>query len=264
MDKKLNIVTWKWEPVESKKYLNKKSRAYSANHVNALYLMLKKHVHIPFKMLCVTDNPEGICQEIKTIPLWEDFKDLGGCFLRLKCFGKDIGSILGERFVSIDLDCVITGDITKLFDRKEDFIIWGDTNRKTQYCGSLWMMDAGARSQVLENFDPALPKINKRGKYPKGTDQAQITKILWPHEKMWTKEDGIYNFVRDISRHRDNKKLPTKAKIVFFNGKVLPDDPVIQKDYPWVREHYPVTGDGDNFFLKDKDIINIIFFWWGN
>ena len=100
---------------------------------------------------------------------------------------------MAYRFVSIDLDCVIVDDITSLFDRKEDFVIWSSGNPKNPYCGSLWMLRTGSRARVYNAFDPNKWIPNVRGRYPSGTDQAQIAKA-YPDEATWNTEDGIYNF----------------------------------------------------------------------
>jgi hypothetical protein len=70
------------------------------------------------------------------VPLWDDYaqrpeparRKNPSCYRRLRAFAPDIAATFGQRFVSIDLDCVITGDLRPLWNRSEDFVIWGDTN----------------------------------------------------------------------------------------------------------------------------------------
>ena len=40
-------------------------KKYSAEYVNKLYSMLSKHVHVPFTLTCMTNEPDGILPEIK-------------------------------------------------------------------------------------------------------------------------------------------------------------------------------------------------------
>ena len=45
----------------------------------------------------------------------------------------------------LDLDCVVTGNLDPVLGRSEDFIAWKDIAPPQPYCGSMVMMDAGAR-----------------------------------------------------------------------------------------------------------------------
>lgn len=191
----LDIICWKW-------YAGlhpKKRMLFGADHVNTLHSMLKRHVHIPFRLICITDDAVGIERGIKILPLWNDYRYKGGCFVRLKIFAPGFPEGLGisKRFCSIDLDCVITQDITPLLTTPDDFLIWGDPSRKALYCGSFWVMKTGSRPQVWQKFDPdKYPMID--GKYRLGTDQAVLTDILGPNEKMVGKSDGVLKFSDDI------------------------------------------------------------------
>lgn len=233
MKKPLNIICWKWEPLDGVVSTNK-VRKYNAQDVNILYSMLKEHLHIPFNLICVTDDSIGIHKDIKIIPIWDEFRAKGGCFVRLVAFKKDISLLFGDRFVSIDLDCIIVSGITELFDRDDSFIIWGGhiQHRKDMpYCGSLWMMDSGSRSIVYDTFNPDEYTLNKNNRYKGGTDQKHIATVL-PNENTWTKKDGLYAF-RDI-QHKTT--LPKNAKIIFFNGKQQPDS-VKLYGHTWLEEY---------------------------
>jgi len=246
----VSIVCWKWKPLP--KTLSTKTRTqFTYVDVNILYQMLVKHLHIPFQLICVTDDPKGIREEVKVIPLWDEFRNKGGCFVRLKSFSKNIASLFGPRFVSIDLDCVIVDDVTSLFSRAEDFIIWGDHGGATQYCGALWMMNSGCRSQVYSSFNPDNYQITF-GKYKGGTDQLHISNVL-NNELVWTKADGIYAY-----RNMTNPKLPENAKIIFFNGTNHPRDFAMQQYYPWLKTHYTC-------FREEAQLmnpVNVVCFYW--
>ena len=289
----ITIVCWKWEPIGGVPTTKKHARFHSG-HVNALLEMLKKHLHRPFRLLCATDDPEGIDPEVQIVPLWDEFRFMGGCFVRLHCFRKDF-DLFGGRFTSIDLDTIITGDITPLFDRTEDFIIWqpdNDGNRIAAYCGSLWTLTAGSHPEVYDSFDPSIIRPNRNNKYLGGSDQLHISKQL-PNAAIYTTEDGIHNFVPDIQAA--GKGLPEDARIVFFNGRYMPDDRFIAIEAPWIMEHYPLAAQGDSVFnpvkerrrlqlrtnkikqarkyqinkltrsmkKEDERITKIVLFWWG-
>ena len=117
----ISFVCWKWKPFID----GKKGISFTSQHVNILFAMLRRHMRDPFELVCITDNADDIHPKIRIVPLWNDLKETPGCFRRLKIFSPEMKQIIGPRIVSIDLDCVIVNDITSLFQRDEDFVIWG-------------------------------------------------------------------------------------------------------------------------------------------
>jgi hypothetical protein len=130
-------------------------------------------------------------------------------------------SVIGERFVSIDLDAVIVDDITPLFFRHEDFVIWQELYRKTPYCGSLFMMTAGARQEVWKTFTPRRYRPNRRGKWPYGTDQDHICNCLYPYEAYWDSRDGVYNFNHSIKKWDRFSKEDAAIRSKYKQGRFL-------------------------------------------
>lgn len=205
---------------------------YTDAHVKIHRAMVKRYLKIPHRYICITDSP---VDGVECLPLWDKYRHLNGCFNRLYVFSKDMKDFIAPRFVTLDLDCVITGDITPLFDRKCDFVInsYKPVNGSIDqhYNGAMVLMNAGARSQVWEKFGPESLEIirkNNEQKISIGTDQAWIRHILGKGEKIFTEEDGVYE-VRQFK-----KNLPQNARLVFFAGK---RDPTTT-NYPWVKNDY--------------------------
>jgi hypothetical protein len=274
--KELTFVCWKWDS-SAYPHARKKHRDYTYKHVNILYAMLYRNLSVPFRLFCVTDDPTGIRSEVKTVPLWGDFRTLGGCFLRLKVFEKGF-DLFGDKFVSIDLDCVILKDITSLFLRDEDFVIWAprkkvrwlpDREKGAYYCGSMWMLKAGTRPEVYSKFNPNDWHLGVGNRYDGGTDQKHLSQMLYPNEATWTVDDGVCLFVEDIMRSPRGQQPISSPRIVFFNGIFLPDD-VACKRLGWVRAHYHESLEsGENkdapptFPEIDRNgTISIISFYW--
>lgn len=233
----LSFVTWKWQAKPGYR------STFGPAQVNTLYRMVARHYSAPHRFLCVTDDANGIDPAVEVIPAWNDFADLpspsGGhnpsCYRRLRMFSRDIGAVFGPRFVSMDLDVVVTADLRPLVDRPEEFVIWGDTNPSTYYNGSFILMSAGARPQVWEKFDPvASPKASKAAGHH-GSDQGWISHCLGPKETKWTKADGVYSYRNDIERN--GNRLPADARLVICHG---PRDPwgSHMQNIPWVRKAY--------------------------
>lgn len=234
----LSVISWKWKPAHGYR------SSFGPETVNVLKKMVARHYPDPHRFICVTDDAAGIDADVEIVPLWDDFKDVPSphgrnnpsCYRRLRMFHPDIGQVFGDRFVSMDLDCVITGDLRPLWNRSEDFIAWGDTNSKpgSHYNGSMILLRAGARSQVWTEFDPATsPKLSLSAQCW-GSDQGWISYCLGGGEKKFSRADGVYSFRNDIG---GSWTLPAGARVVFFHGRIDPWSPEVQH-LKWIREHW--------------------------
>ena len=104
-----NVVCFKWAPPQGYR------STFTSATVNTLRAMVARHFHVEHRFLCVTDDATGLDPAIEVVPLWDDFAQVrnphGGhqpsCYRRLKVFARDIATILGDRFVCLDLDTVI-------------------------------------------------------------------------------------------------------------------------------------------------------------
>ena len=255
----MKIVCFKWNHTGGYKLpsLNAIGQ-YTAQHVNNLYRSVQKHTTIPHEFICITDDPEGI--ECRTIPLWDKCRELGGCYNRLYVFSSDMKELIGDRFLCIDLDCVVTGSLDELLSRDEDFIInkFYGVAKEQYYNGGLFMMDAGARSEVWDRFEQdiegALEVMGERKKKREilGTDQAWISHVLGRGEALFDdEEDGVMAYYR-LRNSRDGvgKELPDKACMVLFAGQIDPS--TCYHANRWIQEYWG----GDLCILSDqrKDI----------
>lgn len=239
----IDVVCWLWKPA-----LEYRSQ-FSPKYVNILRNMIERHYPHPFRFNCITDDVAqgGFDERVRLIPLWDDFRkrqslygpNTPSCYPRLRAFDKKtMLEFVGPRFVSIDLDVVITGNLSDIFHRKEDFVIWGATHRRTPYNGSMWMMNAGARQQVWDRFeqDPERVIARARGNGFYGSDQAVMNYVLGPEQAKWAEMDGVYSYRMHIKN--DKGLLPANAKVVFFEGHYDPWNPVTQSIAPWIKDHY--------------------------
>lgn len=149
------------------------------------------------------------------------------CLRRLAMFGPDAADIFGERFVSMDLDCVVFDSLDPLFDADVDFKMYRGTNRKRPYNGSMLLMNAGARPQVYRRLTPLALRVACHQYI--GSDQAWISYILGPGEATWGAEDGVHAY-----RSQWNT---TKPRLMFFLGNPKPWDVEPQAD-AMIRKHY--------------------------
>jgi hypothetical protein len=236
----LSVVTWKWAPHAGYR------STFRSEHVNTLRRMVARHYAAPHRFICVTDDPAGLDPEVECVPLWNDYADVRNpcghprnpsCYRRLRAFHPEAAQWFGERFVTLDLDTVVVGDLAPLWERDEDFVIWGDTNPRTFYNASMYLLRAGTRPRVWTEFDPKIsPRLALQARQF-GSDQGWIGYCLGPREARWTAKDGVYSFRNEI-KQRNGGRLPAGARIVFFHGQWDPWDPAILRSYSWVKEAY--------------------------
>jgi hypothetical protein len=234
----IRVVTWKWKPFAGYR------STFLAEHVNTLRNMVARHYNAPHEFVCITDDPSGIDADIRIVPLWDDFASLPSplgargpsCYRRLKAFSAEAAEIIGPRFVSLDLDTVIVGDVRPLFDRPEEFAIWGDTAPRTWYNGSFWLLTAGARTKVWTDFDPTRSPQLAKAAGQLGSDQAWLGYCLGPHEKKLSQREGIYSW--RVHLEPRGGALPHNARMVMFHGHTDPWMPHVQKKHAWIRQHY--------------------------
>lgn len=231
----LAVVCFLWRPYGA-------PGRYSPAHVNTLYRMIERQYPAPHRFLCVTNERAGFDPGVELVA---DRGDFGGilsphgsqfpsCYRRLRLFRHDAGATFGDRFVALDLDAVVVDDLRPLWDRDDAFVIWRDPGRRTPYCGSMFLLRAGARPQVWDDFDPVRSPAAAKAAGCFGSDQAWIAHCLGPNEATWTPADGVLSYRVDGLRRNF---LPAGARVVFFHGKLKPWD-VEPNALAWVRENY--------------------------
>ena len=110
-ESELTVVLWLWHDSRCT------SVAYDANHANTAARMIHRNLTLPHRFVLLTDEPEVSYDSlIEPVALWDDYRNLRSpgvaankpqCYVKLKAFSRDAAKILGKRFVSIDLDCVV-------------------------------------------------------------------------------------------------------------------------------------------------------------
>lgn len=230
----LTVLSWLWRQDGGR-------AEYGPEAVNTWAAMVRRNLSMPHRIACVTDHPEGIDSDIAIIepprdfedvrlPTWDDRKPQ--CLRRLAMFGPDATRIFGERFICMDLDCVVAGPLDPLFDVPDDFRIMRGTSPDRPYNGSMILLTAGARPQVYSEFTPERAVI--AGRHFLGSDQAWIAFCLGWEEATWGDADGVLWF---SPRYSD--RVPPEARVMFFPGSQKPW--TVNGFRPldrWVQQHY--------------------------
>lgn len=196
--------------------------------------MLRANISKPYELTCITNMPRGVT-ECDTYPLW-DFPEVKqgptrrtwDAYRRLKLFEPETGERFGERIVSIDLDVLIDGDISGLFDPAKSF--QGISGVVSHINASLFALKTGTNRHVWDTFDPetAASIIEKRR--VTGSDQAWMS-LQMPEASVWTNDDGVWTW-KQIRKHGS---VPDNARFIAFAGNDKPWDGCVQS---FVREKY--------------------------
>lgn len=226
----LKIVTFLWHD-RSKPPEEKRNVIYTPEHVERLARGVRRHLTVPHEFIVITDHdPQDFQEPDRVIPLWKDYRSMGGCYTRLRLFSKEMRELIGPRILQIDLDTIVVGNIDHIVNRKVDFAIWASQARKNMYCAQMFLMDAGARAQVWEGFNGQESADSTKGIL--GTDQAWIAKCLGPGECTFEHHvHGVYSYHWHVQGYDE---LPENACLVMMHG---PFDPGTAEE-PWVKEHW--------------------------
>lgn len=240
----LTVVTWKWLKIGYRS-------SFTAEHVNTLKAMVARHYPDPHRFVCVTDDSAGLDEDIETIEIGDELARIKNpswpkgpsCYRRLRMFSHEFG--FGPRIVSLDLDTVITGDLRPIFNRPEPMVLWADPLfPQRMYCGSMVLFNAEAFDFLYRQFDPDVSPRLAHEAGCMGSDQGWISYKLGPNMPVWTAQDGVYSF-RVHFQGKDRKisapprhDLPGNARIVFFHGAKDPWHPDVQRQYPWITDHW--------------------------
>lgn len=221
---------------------------YTADHVNTLFAMFARNYSEPFRFTCVTNYPDGIREEVRVIPDKEDwalarpgteyYRQFGrqSCYRRLRLYGPDAEADFGKRILCLDLDMVIMGDVTELFNRPDDAVFLENAStHPNKYNFSIQLLTAGARPELWADFDPDQSPIVSRQAGFMGTDQAWGAYRLGDKEAVWTTADGCLNWRMHIERPKLNVP-PEGTKIVSFAGRTKPWE--LADTTGWITEHY--------------------------
>lgn len=232
-----SIVCWLWG--------DQASRDYRPEHVNVLRRMFARCLPEPHRFICITDETEGFDPEVELMPTPPAALAVGrhrnpegrqfpmGCYRRLWMFSAD-ARCLGERVMLVDVDMVLTGDVSHLFDTPGELVGWKPRaswgHAHDRIGGGVYVLTTGTQRHVWDSFDGSNAIAAARRAGYRGSDQAWMSYQLRGCPVL-PAESGIYS-IRDLDDGR--QPLPADACLVQFNGTGKP----WHSDLEWVKEHW--------------------------
>jgi len=230
----ITVLTWLWnQPLGKVKY--------HPEHVWTWADMVSRNLAMPHRLACVTTetdlppnveriDPPGEFEDVE--PAWGPRKP--NCFRRLSMFRRDAAKLFGERFVCMDLDVVIGGQLDPLFDRDDDLVLFKGTHPSRPYNGSMMLIRAGCRPQVYEEFTAKGGRF--AGEIFVGSDQAWLALCLGGGEKTWDERDGVHWY----KHGKFSNKL--QPRVLFFPGKLKPWTLAPLHIHPFISNNYRITA----------------------
>ena len=231
-----NIVCIKW------------GTKYSVEYVNRLHNMVKRHLSLSHRFICLTDEHEvfELNPEIETRPLLRT--DLKYSYTKFELFEKELHDIKGQ-ILFFDLDIVINDSIDELFSFEPEAEFVGIKDWKIGCINASCMrFNVGEHSYIVENwfeavrtrftteeyFDPAL-----NGKKNLYHDLNCFPPVVYRGDQEWT--------TTQLKEHNvDVKYYPSdwlqsytcgydmNSKIVVFHGEPKPHE----VEDAWVKENW--------------------------
>jgi hypothetical protein len=230
---------------------------YPSSYVNCLWSMIQRNTARPTRLVCFTDDPDGIDPEVATFPM--PVLTLPGSVARLPwrkigLWAADLPGLSGD-VLFLDLDIVITGSLDDLFDYQPDstFCVIENWTQRGSGIGntSCYRFRVGAHSYIHERLcrDPA--GVTRAHPNSQTYISRTITeKTFWPASWCVSFKHTLIppwplNFFQSAP-------LPAETRVVCFTGKPDPDEardgrwpaPWHKRVYkhvrptPWIAEYW--------------------------
>jgi hypothetical protein len=197
-------------------------RRYGPEYVNRLFAMVARHLALPHRFVCLTDDADGIRGEVECRPLpaieLADAAEHSG-WRKLSCFSAELDDLEG-RILFLDLDLIVVADIDCLFNHPGTFCIIENWTQPARGIGnsSVFRFEAGAHRPVLERFCADAARIIRN--YP--NEQTYLTQSVgeatfWPAG--WCRCRGCWN-IGGEQVFSWRCQLPTTGSVAIFPAQL--------------------------------------------
>ena len=209
----VNVICMKW------------GTKYTSNDVNVLHSMVKRHLTIPYRFVCLTDDSTGVSKEVECFDMPQIAKDLSP-WRKLGMFSEKIGDLSGKALF-LDLDIVIIENIDCFFMFSNKFTIIENWTQKGRGIGnsSVYCYTVGAHTDVIQYYRDNVEEVTN--KY--SNEQIYLSRKIgdidyWPAN--WCKSFKKHCIPMYIVRYFVTPAKPKAVKIVVFHGNPKPIDAI--------------------------------------
>lgn len=224
---------------------------YDANYVNRLYNMVSRNLTLPFKMVCFTDDEEGINEAIQCYPIPEVQIDSNlpeRMWKKLTTLKEDLYGLQGTALF-LDLDVVIVDNIDCFFQDNNPFMIIKDYNKQWRITGnsSVYRFEIGKHGYVydyfVDNFDSIRKQHRNEQEYLTWAVHEKGMLNYWPKE--WCPSYKYHCASRFPLAFWKKPTIPEGAKIIIFHGEINPHKAIKGGWGKWYRYVRPAKWVAD-------------------
>ncbi len=219
----VNIVTLKW------------GARYGSVYVNKLFAAVRRHLSLPFRFVCFTDDPSGLEEGVESFPIPEVDIEPPALYTgwRKLCLFKK-GLPIDGPCLFLDLDILITGSLDPFFSFEPDKIPiirdWVALGRRLFPKGppvgnsSVFRFTANQATFVYEQFLGEREWALATFRPP----QSYLTHCIRPRMAFWPGE-WVVSFKEQCRpvfplNYIMEARKPPEARIVVFHGRPDPDE----------------------------------------
>ena len=231
---------------------------YGPNYVNRLWRMVKRLSKRDTRLVCFTDNGDGIdpAVQIEPIPhvnLPDHLKMLP--WRKIALWNDELSYCLSGEVLFIDLDVVLTGNLDDFFDYEPGkFCVIENFTQRGKNIGNttLYRFSIGKHGYIFDQLNKSPEKFTNMYRVSQQYISGEIDELtFWPRE--WCvsfKHDLLPRWPLNFFKMA---ALPKDAKLVAFTGKPDPDEAAIgkwpvraawkrlykyTKPTPWIEENW--------------------------
>ncbi len=226
---------------------------YGPEYVNRLYAMVARHLARPFRFVCLTDEPDGVRDEVTVAPIpalapIAQPKERG--WRKLAAFSPELGPLLGDVVLFLDLDVVVTGPLDPFFDHPGGFPMIRDWYHRLRTVGnsSVFRFRPGERHALFEDFARSADAVVRRLR----NEQEYLSEYLltrgelsfWPPD--WAPSYRVGCLPLWPMRTWQTPAPPPGARVIVFHGEPKPPGAIegrrgllqAWRPAPWIAEHW--------------------------
>ncbi|NYT52836.1 MAG: glycosyltransferase [Candidatus Vesicomyosocius endoextente] len=230
---KVNIICIKW------------GDKFPVKYVNRLFGMVSRHLSIPFRFICFTENNTGIRSEVEIQDLPKLDLPLGLLergWRKLTIFKNNFGDLSGSTLF-LDLDIVVVGNLDEFFTFPGDFLIAHDKKKPKKIEGnsSIFRFEIGKYSKILSYFEKNFELVKSEVRH----EQAYLSRELHKQDKLkYWPDEWVPSFKYRccpswIKSWFQAPFIPKNAKVILFHGLPNPHEAIIGCSKKWYRHIQP-------------------------
>ncbi len=220
---------------------------YTADYVNRLYNMIARYTTPPFRLCCLTNEPEGINPdvEIRPCPVLDlPPKMRNGGWRKVSLWASEVADLTGE-WLFLDLDIMITGSMDDFFDYRGtcDYLVMRNYTTMNRRIGntSVFRFTIGSHPEILkrllENPQAMRDQYSNSQTFISNTIEEMQ---FWPEG--WIRQFKVHCLHPWPLRLFMQPRQFRDAKIVVCTGHPTPDELAVGKwSAPWYKKIYKYT-----------------------